>query len=102
MEAVAPCRAQSVVCIFERDKNSVSLEQGILVMSERQEEEQMHEIKSGSRQSSQKRSQSKQNMPKVQMLENILTFLSGRDKPPWINISAVQGTGYTLQALSGL
>lgn len=51
MEAVAPCRPQSVVCVYERDKNSVSGEQGILVMSEREEGEQTHEIKFGSRQS---------------------------------------------------
>lgn len=56
MEAVASCRAQSVVCIFARDKNSVSGEQGILVMSERQEGAQTHEIKFGSRQRRQKRS----------------------------------------------
>lgn len=52
-QAVAPCRAQSVVCVHEQDKNSVSGEQGILALSEREEGEQTHEIKFGSRQSSQ-------------------------------------------------
>lgn len=53
MQVLAPCRAQTAVCVYERDKNSVSGEQGILVMSEREEGEQTHEIKFGSRQSSQ-------------------------------------------------
>lgn len=53
MQAVAPCRAQTVVCVYERDKNSVSGEQGILVMSEREEVEQIHETIFGPKQSGQ-------------------------------------------------
>lgn len=58
MGAVALRRAQSVVCVYKRDKkSSISGEQGIWVMSGSNEGKQTHEIKFGCRQSSQKRSQ---------------------------------------------
>jgi len=59
-QAADPCRAQTVVCVYEKDKNTASEEQGILVVSEREEGEETHEIKVGCKQNSQKRSESKQ------------------------------------------